>query len=281
MTIQLRGSARSIAADLTRGAHCEKALLQTAVADETDGEVYVENGTSPTFAFAVYNNEATVVGEPPSIETLDRFIAGILQYRRYRMFSHVGCPSTAWRDRLLALRSTRLRCAERIAYTYSCGSALKPNANSATPEFALRAMDYDLADSICAESHSDFYDFRAAWKSPDEFARRGIGYCVVAGNEVASVAFSCFPVTQLMEIATATKGKFRRLGLASAACAKLMEYCLLRDIEPLWSCYASNVASNDFAKRLGFGYDHTYYWLYERGPSLREVFMKVREWVRP
>jgi RimJ/RimL family protein N-acetyltransferase len=222
-----------------------------------------------------------LLGAPPIIKDLERFIAEVRQYRGNRPFSRITCPSGEWRDCLLGLRNAHFHCSERTAYRF-CGAS-DPEVHhreKAANRFVLKEIDFDLAHWIYRQSDRDFYDFLTAWESPEQFLKSGLGYCIEMENEVASIAFSCFPVSGLLEIGTATRTRFRRQGLASMVCSRLIEYCVLQDIEPLWSCYSSNVASNELAKELGFQYDHSYFWLYEKRPRLQSLLLKIRDLAR-
>ncbi len=49
-----------------------------------------------------------------------------------------------------------------------------------------------------------------------------------------------------------TLQEYRRKGLASIICAKLIDYCLDNGLEPVWSCRESNAGSYYLALKSGF-----------------------------
>lgn len=93
---------------------------------------------------------------------------------------------------------------------------------------------------------------RGFWDDAETFARRGVGYAVLRGNEIASLAFSAFVVPGRIEIGIETRASDRGLGLATHACAALIEHCLAERLEPLWSCRKGNAGSEATARALGF-----------------------------
>ncbi|ACB76459.1 GNAT family N-acetyltransferase [Opitutus terrae] len=90
------------------------------------------------------------------------------------------------------------------------------------------------------------------WDSAEEFVRRGIGYAVWRDEQIASLAFSAFVVAGQVEVGIETRSGDRGLGLATHACAALIEHCLAKEIEPLWSCRQGNRGSEATARTLGF-----------------------------
>ncbi|MFP4169228.1 MAG: GNAT family N-acetyltransferase [Desulfonatronovibrionaceae bacterium] len=49
-----------------------------------------------------------------------------------------------------------------------------------------------------------------------------------------------------------TLPEFRRAGLGTAVTAKLIDYCLEKNLEPIWACRDGNQASYKLAIKLGF-----------------------------
>jgi L-amino acid N-acyltransferase YncA len=56
----------------------------------------------------------------------------------------------------------------------------------------------------------------------------------------------------MLELGMETEPEFRRKGFASIITAKLIDYCLERDLEPIWACRDGNKASYNLAVKLGF-----------------------------
>jgi GNAT superfamily N-acetyltransferase len=91
------------------------------------------------------------------------------------------------------------------------------------------------------------------WDSAEDFERMGLGFSVrSAEGETRSTAFASFVVGDTLELGVETKADHHGKGLAGAACAALIDYCLARGYEPVWSCHGGNVGSRRLAGGLGF-----------------------------
>ena len=86
----------------------------------------------------------------------------------------------------------------------------------------------------------------------DNFMEKGIGFCVKHVDEPISMASSCLPYTDKLEvqIATVDSPEYRRKGFGTAACIALLEYCLKNKIEPHWDAF--NERSASMAEKLGY-----------------------------
>lgn len=93
----------------------------------------------------------------------------------------------------------------------------------------------------------------------DNFMEAGIGFCVKHGEEPISMASSCLPYTDKLEvqIATVDSPEYRRKGFGTAACIALLEYCLKNEIEPHWDAF--NERSASMAEKLGYTDPEPYY----------------------
>ena len=91
--------------------------------------------------------------------------------------------------------------------------------------------------------------------------KKGIGFCVKHGDEPISMASSCLPYTDKLEvqIATVDSPEYRRRGFGTTACIALLEYCLENKIEPHWDAFDERSAS--MAEKLGYT-DPEHYHMY-------------------
>lgn len=90
------------------------------------------------------------------------------------------------------------------------------------------------------------------WNSAENFKKFGIGLSIVEENMPVATAFSSSIYQNMLEIGVETVPKYRKKGLASIACAKLISYCLENNLEPIWSCRYGNHGSVNLAKKIGF-----------------------------
>jgi len=90
------------------------------------------------------------------------------------------------------------------------------------------------------------------WNSASDFAERGKGFTLLHNGQIASTAYAAFVHEGILEIGIETVDGFRGQGFAEQTCAALIDYCLERDLTPVWSCRLENNASYQLAQKLGF-----------------------------
>lgn len=90
------------------------------------------------------------------------------------------------------------------------------------------------------------------WDTAQDFMQNGKGFTLLHNGEIASTAYSAFVHDDKLEIGIETVEKFRGYGFAELTCSKLIDYCLEKDLIPVWSCRFENTASFKLAQKLGF-----------------------------
>lgn len=124
--------------------------------------------------------------------------------------------------------------------------------------YTVQPIDRAIAERVGAEFD---LDFAACWPKVDDFLRRGIGFAVLVGTRVASIAYAAMSVGRYLEISVTTHPEFRGRGLCGMACAPLLRTCTERNIVPLWNAYATNLASLAAAQKLGLQREQVHPWL--------------------
>lgn len=92
----------------------------------------------------------------------------------------------------------------------------------------------------------------ASWASVDDFLQNGLGFALLAGDEIASACHSVFASHTHLEIDVHTDKKYQRRGFAVLAASAFIEACLERGQQPNWECFWENDASTALAGKLGF-----------------------------
>ena len=90
------------------------------------------------------------------------------------------------------------------------------------------------------------------WKTPEQFINAAKSFTVMVDGKPTSTAFASARHDDKLEIGIETIPSYQGKGLAYLACAKLIEYCLDKKLEPVWSCRLENTGSVNLAKKLGF-----------------------------
>lgn len=89
------------------------------------------------------------------------------------------------------------------------------------------------------------------WDSPGEFFAKGIGFCVVRENRIASVCMSGFVAKEIYVIDIETVEEYRRCGLGYSAGKAFIDHCSENHLMPHWDCMQTNTASASLAEKLG------------------------------
>ncbi|MCC6442597.1 MAG: GNAT family N-acetyltransferase [Armatimonadetes bacterium] len=119
--------------------------------------------------------------------------------------------------------------------------------------FRLVPIDRDLLADSGRPNHGPVAEWVSGWGSENRFLERGFGFCVLAGETIASWCIADNVCGEQCEIGIHTDMRYRRRGLAAAAVAAALEHCLrcgLTDIG--WHCLASNTGSQAVARKSGF-----------------------------
>jgi hypothetical protein len=90
------------------------------------------------------------------------------------------------------------------------------------------------------------------WNNASEFVLHGVGFSLMIEGQAVAIAFSSFMHDEMLELGMETKSECRRKGFASIVSAKLIEYCLDRELVPVWACRQGNYGSYNLAIKLGF-----------------------------
>ena len=90
------------------------------------------------------------------------------------------------------------------------------------------------------------------WKDPKQFDNLAKAFTVMIDNKPVSTAFTSARHDDKLEIGIETIKAYHGKGLGYLACAKLIEYCIDNNLEPVWSCRLENTGSVKLAEKLGF-----------------------------
>ncbi|MBN2229237.1 MAG: GNAT family N-acetyltransferase [Candidatus Thorarchaeota archaeon] len=87
---------------------------------------------------------------------------------------------------------------------------------------------------------------------PENLIAKGIGFCILDGEKLVSVAYTPFPFIDEFEVQVYTENnpEYRRKGFATVVSAALIEYGLDNNLVPHWD--AANQSSVKLAIKLGY-----------------------------
>lgn len=120
--------------------------------------------------------------------------------------------------------------------------------------YTLRRIDGELYDRCLEAKWSE--DFVRVFGSKESFLEKGLGVVALKDGELAAGASSYSRYREGIEIEVDTRRDQRRLGLATACCARLILDCLERGLYPSWD--AHNPISVSLSQKLGYEFSHEY-----------------------
>lgn len=88
--------------------------------------------------------------------------------------------------------------------------------------------------------------------SIDNFLERGLAVCITQNGETVCEAYADMDIKGMREIGIRTEGSHRKKGLATIACAHLIQLCEEGGSGTYWDCVKFNAGSIALAHKLGF-----------------------------
>ena len=134
-------------------------------------------------------------------------------------------------------------------------------------------MDLDLARRLGAEESRFSEDHMVNFDSPEDFVARGFGFCLLHGDQMASVATTLAICSKGIEIQINTREEHQRKGLATAIAAQLLVHSLEQGLDPNWD--AANASSVGLATKLGYTPQGTYPMLFYTGSRMLTAVVKA------
>ena len=134
-------------------------------------------------------------------------------------------------------------------------------------------MALALARRLGAEKSSFAEDHMVNFDSPEDFVARGFGFCLLDGDQIASVATTFAICRKGIEIQINTRKEHQRKGLATAVAAQLLVHSLEQGLDPNWD--AANESSVGLATRLGYTPQGTYPMLFYTGSRVLTAVAKA------
>ncbi|MGQ4911100.1 MAG: GNAT family N-acetyltransferase [Candidatus Thorarchaeota archaeon] len=221
-----------------------------SVLDLGMGRVFVDTADDPTVAAIVYSPMVLMAGDCESADARG-YLASIPQK------VPVVLPDEDWERVFRRVHGSKTMAQKRTMFESRSLDAHHVRALKASlPEdFTLCELDESaitVMDKILTRSIEAFYGVA-------RFVEEGIGYCVRHGERVVSVAHTAFPFVRDFEVQVSTlnRPEYQRQGLATVACAALIEYALDHKLVPHWD--AANDASVNLALKLGYSNPSTWY----------------------
>ncbi len=243
--------ARSVYAGL------ENCVAATAVIEgNTPGRIFVDNSENPAAAF-MWNEfrYGFLAGNPDNsefIESLSRLLTETLlpEAKNSHDPTLLLYPyPESWREKIdVLVRGHSPLHLARSMFTFNPSKFTHQGWRERIPAgFDIRRVDESLAKKPAVAGELDFL-----WTSRDNFLSKGVGFCLLRGEEIVSLCYSVFAAGQKREISVYTDSQYREKGFATLTVAAYIDHCQQNGLSPVWQCWGNNAPSRALAAKLGF-----------------------------
>ncbi|KAB8134690.1 GNAT family N-acetyltransferase [Gracilibacillus oryzae] len=137
-------------------------------------------------------------------------------------------------------------------YTLKNYEYLEKNEPNIDPDYKITQINKDIFKSHIVNLDYLKEKILESWQSLDDFCDNGIGFCMIADKEIASMCFSNFVAGNVHCIAIETLKKYEGNKLAQKVAHAFVKECFRQKKLPYWDCMEENEASIAVAERVGF-----------------------------
>lgn len=242
-------------------------LFADAVVNETvGGRIYVDDVSVPRTYYIVHHYGMSLLGgDHNNLEFNATFKEYALNWKKKRVTHEwMQVFPNEWNAVLKDLfRNELIRAGDNKENLTKGVIELNTRVNFVFDKERYLAIKKELASDDptieIVESTSNIFDEmhgsvvpNAFWKSSRDFTKEGVAFSSYVHDKLAATAFSSFLAPGKLELGIETATEFRGKGLAEKICAELIDYCIERNLEPIWACRLENTGSYRLAKKLGF-----------------------------
>lgn len=214
----------------------------------THGQILVDNVAQPTWAIVrdpIYGTLYLGGQFTPAL------LASLIDYLRHQGEVGIGC----WRDDPLNTMLPSNSDYDGATLYFTNRSALQPAPSVGLPPAPYKLVPRD--ESLFAQSF-DYESTLASFGTIQDAMRLTLGVVILSGDSVACEAATGAATHGQIEVGVTTAEEHRQKGLASIACAKLVEMCEAKGYATWWDCAKQNTASARLARKLGYQNEREY-----------------------
>lgn len=216
------------------------------------GQVFVDDPVRPTAALLAQAFEYYVAGDPGAT-ALRHFIADAPAEAEVfdKIYGYVA-TNVPFARALLADHAGRLRVIARRGHRWEGDEAAETALarwRDTPPGITICPLDRALVERVDREMNQSIASF---WGGYDRFLSGGFGFCALAGDALAAVAYAAGVGGGEANIDVFTAESFRRRGLSAATCAAFIDHGRANGLVTTWDCDSNNAASARLATALGF-----------------------------
>jgi len=247
MITPIKPAKRERLVPLFEGCRYDRVLIDS-ILEGHFGDAYADCMNGPTVA-RLDSGAFTMLGGNPSADDVQELLLRAPVY-------YVTPQDDGWRQKLLDVFASRI---SKLTFIDFLSTSLDPRrltqlVRVLPPGYELKRIDKLLAKQLPSDIGNEY--FFENFHTVDDFLERGIGYCILHQDKIASAATSMAQCSKAIDIEIETAAEYRGRGLGTVVGAQLVSHCLEQGIEPRW--LANNIASEKLALKLGYSRGETY-----------------------
>lgn len=239
-------------------------FARSVIEKKIEGKVYVDNTNAPRTFYVVHPYGMSLLFGASDNEAFNNsFREHAFNYQRTRNYHEwLQADPGNWESVLQRLFDGHL-VSSSASYGNQCSGIIELNTRinfkfnlAKYQEFKKKHIVEDL--KVVRTDQQMFREMKGSvipfyfWNSADEFYEKGVGFSLLHDGRLASTAYSAFIHDDQLEIGIETSEAFRGKGFAQYVCSSLIDYCMERQLEPVWACRKENTGSYQLARKLGF-----------------------------
>ncbi|SER75678.1 GNAT acetyltransferase [Gracilibacillus ureilyticus] len=244
---------------LNRQAHLEP----ISVINQTNpGRVFVDDNTNPTSGMVwLGNNDGFIFFGNPHNEKFNQYIDPFIDQFLVEEAKKVDLDymeaignSKDWNTTLEKVFKKRNHgnWNQRV-YTLKNYEYLDKTEPNIELEYKIQKLDNRILTSVDLTNLDTLKEnILESWSTIDDFCSKGIGFCIIVDNEIASYCYSNFVAGSVHCIAIETMEKYQGNKLAQKVAHTFVKECFIHKKLPYWDCMEDNDPSVAVAERLGF-----------------------------
>jgi len=225
-------------------------MARSVILDHVDGSIYVDDVEKPNSFYIVHPYGMTFLCGDSNNKS---FNSGLSEYFSGKSYTRkrdewLQAYPRDWdvvMNRFIIDGIATLH--DRLNFKFNVDTFNKTYNHLAKSQYEIIAtpveMLFDIQGSVVPKDY---------WKTPEQFSKVAKAFTVMIDDKPASTAFCSAKHDDKFEIGIETKKEYQGKGLAFLACARLIEYCIENNLEPVWSCRLGNTGSVKLAEKLGF-----------------------------
>lgn len=223
--------------------------LAATLAGSAPGRVWLDNLDQPRIGYAISPEGHYLAGDPEQAASHDA-LKETIEHDAYLVVDPAEWASV--RDRIWSnqVAQPHERCHLRFQQQRLADWRARLPA-----EFEFVRVDAEFLQRSQLKNHDGVTRWITGWHSTADFLANGLGFCIVAGDTIASMSIMDCRWGETCEIGIRTDMTFRRRGLAALVVAGMVDACLAQGITTIgWHCLRTNIGSRRTAEKVGFAH---------------------------